>query len=151
MTNLSDDELVAGLEVGARGIYPQEAAVALLVGHGQWLRRADFVSQCVDVVERSEESSGPMAFVDWRAALAADLPSSASERQVLELAAELAGEDSGDPLGDLVTGLDEVNLGLVVQAFVYANRGPRGLSGALVAARRTPGARRGLRANPLDS
>jgi hypothetical protein len=40
-------ELVDGLRAGARGSYPSEAAVELLIRHWTWLARPDFLRDCV--------------------------------------------------------------------------------------------------------
>lgn len=59
--------------------------------------------------------------MDWREALDADLPASSSENRMLGIYAELAGTDSGQALGDLMSGLDESNIVLVLRAFLTAH------------------------------
>lgn len=102
----------------AAGSLAAEAAAALLVEHGVWLRRADFLRH-VTVVPGLVDGL-PMASVEWQGALAADLPSSSSEAQMLRLAAELAGVDSGVPLRDLLLGLDDRNAAIFLRAVVLA-------------------------------
>jgi hypothetical protein len=119
------DELVATLRAGAEGSLLDEAAVELLIDHGCWPNRTDFVSAAIDVAPGLDDANPPLSFVDWLAALDADLPASSTERQMLSIAAELAGFDSGRPLGQLITGLDERNTALVVRAVVHASRGKR--------------------------
>lgn len=123
MNNLSHDQLVSALRAGAEGSYLAESAVELLIAHGTWLRRADFLGRAVEVSPPPTGGDQLLAFVDWPAALASDLPAAASERQMLEIAAEVAGVDSHRSLGDLVTGLDDANVGLVVSAVVRARSG----------------------------
>jgi hypothetical protein len=109
------------LSAAARGLYVAEAAVDLLVGHGCWLERADFVDE---FVETDPGLSGtPMAWIDWPAAVAAlaagRLPCSGSEAGVLRLATSIA---SGGPvdLGEVLTSLDGPNLVLVATAVLHA-------------------------------
>lgn len=131
MTELPHDELSTALRAAAVGGYGQEAAVELVLAHGSWLRRPDFVGRFVQVTTARPDSSRTpprspyLAWVDWCGALAADLPCSSSERQVLALAAELAGVDSGQALGALVTGLDDRNIAHLLRAVAHANRGAR--------------------------
>jgi hypothetical protein len=116
------DELVAALRAGAEGSLPDEAAVELLIDHGCWPNRTDFVSAAIDV---TDDTNPPLSFVDWLSTLDADLPASSSERQMLSIAAELAGFDSGRPLGELIAGLDERNTALVARSVVHASRGKK--------------------------
>jgi hypothetical protein len=119
------DELIAALRTGAEGSLSDEAAVELLIDHGCWLHRTDFVSAAIDVTPGLDDANPRLSFVDWSAALDADLPASSSERQMLSIAAELAGVDSGRPLGQLITGLDERNTALVARSVVHTSRGKR--------------------------
>jgi hypothetical protein len=64
--------------VWARGIYPDEAAVELLISHATFLRRADFTSRFIST-SASGDGTG-LAAIDWTAAITAldaDLPCSA--------------------------------------------------------------------------
>ena len=97
-----------------------EAAVGLLIGHGAWLYRQDFLDAAVEVI------AGPgreMAFVDFTAAAdalaAGGLPCSAGERAVLQVAAGIA---VGCPvnLGDALTAMDAANAALVADAVLHA-------------------------------
>ena len=81
------------------------------------------MSAAIDVTPGLDDVNLPLSFVDWLTALDADLPASSTERQMLSIAAELAGFDSGWPLGELITGLDERNTALVARAVVHASRG----------------------------
>jgi len=114
--------LVAALLAQAEGSYAAEAAVGLLIEHGSWLARADFHA-FVDVGPSLGDDRVLMASVDWEAALAVNLPASSSEAQMLAVAAELAGVDTGRSLQDLLCGLDRANTTLVIRAVLHAQRG----------------------------
>jgi hypothetical protein len=110
------------MRVWAKGLLGLEAAVGLLIGHGTWLARADFVAAAVSS-GRDGITGEPMAAVDFQAALAARragaLPCSSSEEQILALAASIA-TGIPVPLGDLVSGLDEDNAIRVAIAVLHA-------------------------------
>jgi hypothetical protein len=116
------ESLAAALLAQAQGSYAHEAAVWLLIEHRSWLQRQDFL-RFVDVAPALAEERGLMASVDWDAAMAADLPASTSETQMLAVAAELAGVDTGRSLQDLLGGLDRANVTLVMRAVLHAHRG----------------------------
>lgn len=88
-----------------------------------WLLRADFVGRFIEI-EQSFIDGTPMALVDWAKALAAleagRLPCSSSEGQILRIAASLA---EGIPLDmrEAVSGLDQTNIVLVVEAILHAS------------------------------
>lgn len=116
------EALAAALLVQAEGSYAFEAAVGLLIEHGGWLARPDFQA-FVDVGSSLGDDRVLMASIDWEAALAADLPASSSEAQMLAVAAELAGVDTGRALQELLCGLDRANTTLVIRAVLHAQRG----------------------------
>lgn len=116
------DRLAAALLAQAEGAYSAEAAVGVLIEHRSWLTRADFV-RFVDVTPSSRDNQVLMASVDWEAVLVANLPASSSETQMLAVAAELAGVDTGRSLQDLLGGLDRANTTLVIRAVLHAQRG----------------------------
>jgi hypothetical protein len=64
------------------------------------------------------------AAIDWEAAIAAlgagELPSSGGEKQMLRLAASLAGQ-APVSLGEAITGIDDRSVGLVVKAILHAS------------------------------
>lgn len=99
-----------------------EAAVELLIGHGRWLARADFIEGFVETGAGLSDGT-PMAWIDWEAAVAASqaggLPCSDSEAGVLRLAASLAEGGLVD-LRDAVGGLDGGNLVLAATAVLHA-------------------------------
>ena len=102
------------------GIYCEEAAVGLLIGHRRWLCREDFLDACVQVGVGEVDV---FAYVDWTAAVAGlntgRLACSGSERRVLLLAASLA-EGVPVDLSDVLTGLDEATAALVADVIVHA-------------------------------
>ena len=100
------------------------AAVELLIGHAVWLRREDFVDRFVTVAaDPARVGVTAPAWVDWHAAADAvqtgSLPCSASEVQVLLVAASLAQGVRLD-LGQAVTGLDARTGVLVARAVLAA-------------------------------
>ncbi|MQB02245.1 MAG: hypothetical protein GEU78_18715, partial [Actinobacteria bacterium] len=114
--------MAAALWAWARGLFRAEAAVELLIGHGFWLCRNDFLDVAVEF-GRGVVDGSPMAAVDWERAAAAleagRLPCSDSEAQMLRLAVSIA---DGVPLdlGRAVSGLDEHNIVLVAAAMAQA-------------------------------
>jgi hypothetical protein len=116
--------LAQALRVCARGIYPDEAAVELIIGHGAFLHRGDF-TQHITIGEYGPYGDKAMhAAIDWTAAAAAlhagNLPCSGGERRILRIAASLAAGLPID-LRDALTGLDDRNLTLAISAFMHAS------------------------------
>jgi hypothetical protein len=119
MTTLTPDQLAALLRASASGYYAAEAAAQLLCGHRSLLTRADLLAACVDY---DHDGTTAVAWVVWdaipayvdRAAL------SSSEARILRLVAELGGTDTGVPLDELLSGLDDSNARLVLDAIVHA-------------------------------
>src|ERR1700720_3062292 len=101
------EDLAEALRSQAEGVFCAEAAVGLLVGHGSWLLRDDFVGDFVECFEGVADQE--MAVVDWRGAVGAldrgALPCSSSEEQILRLVASFA-EGVPVDLRDAVCGLD---------------------------------------------
>jgi ADP-ribose pyrophosphatase YjhB (NUDIX family) len=117
----TDPPLAGQLRAWARGIYPDEAGVELLIGHGVFLHRADFTSRFITTPASSDGT--PLAVIDWPAGIAAldgSLPCSGGENRMLRLAASLA---AGIPLSlrDALTGIDGRGTQLVVQAVLHAS------------------------------
>ncbi len=83
-------------------------------------------------VGRAMVGEGVLAVVDWPVAVTAlaggGLPCSGSEGCVLRIAASIAAGVSVD-LDDCLSTLDNLNIGLVVEAVLHAN-GRRGADGA---------------------
>jgi hypothetical protein len=108
--------LPAELRAGAAGIYSLEAAAGLIIAHGTWLTRDDFT--CL-----IKHGTG-IAAIDWEAAARAletgSLPCSGGERRMLTLASSLAGQ-APVILGDAIPGIDDRNVGLLVQAVIHAS------------------------------
>jgi hypothetical protein len=104
----------------AKGLLCLEAAVGLLTGHASWLYRTDFLDTAVEMIT---ESGREMAFVDFTAAAdalaAGDLPCSAGERAVMQVAAGIAVGCPVD-LADALTSMDAANAALVADAVLHA-------------------------------
>jgi hypothetical protein len=116
---------VAALRANVEGVYVDEAAVELLIAHGCWLERRDFVEAFVEVGYGFLHGA-PAAWVDWPAAVAAldagRLAGAGSEAAVLRVAASIA-EGVPVDLGGALVGLDERNAGLVAAAVLHAAGG----------------------------
>lgn len=120
-----DLPLARPLRAHARGLYAAEAAAELLINHATWLRRDAFTGRFL----HSVSGHPPMAYIDWADAIAAldagQLPCSSGEGRILRLAASIADGTPVD-LRDALTGLDQHNADLLVQAVLHANgRRPR--------------------------
>jgi hypothetical protein len=121
MTTLTPDQLAALLRASAAGWYATEAAAQLLCEHRSLLTRADFLAACVDY---DHDGTTPVAWVTWDAipAFVGRAPLSSSEARILRLAAELGGTDTGVPLAELLSGLDDTNARLVLGAIAHVLR-----------------------------
>jgi hypothetical protein len=64
MSTLTPDLLAQLLRQRAAGSYAVEAATELLIAHGTWLRRGDFVYACVNY---DHDGTHPVAWIDWDA------------------------------------------------------------------------------------
>ena len=120
---MTTDELTAALHACAAGLYPLEAGVALLAGHGTSLRRNAFTRCFITTGISISDGTTLMADIDWDAAITAlhagELPCSGGERRILELSSSLAGGIPVD-LRDAVTGLDDGNIARLVTAILHA-------------------------------
>ncbi len=116
--------LAVMLRAGARGVHADEAAAELLVAHGHWTGHGEFARRFAWVQDCPDPGGVPVAGIDWQAAAGglggAGLACSASEADVLRLAASLGG---GVPvsLRAVLGGLDHVNIALVARAVLHAN------------------------------
>lgn len=102
------------LRAGAKGIYPAEAAVELLIRHG----RAPLDQ--VPWVQYDEDDDG-RAFLDVEAMLEGTRGYSGSERRIIQIVASLYSEAHPVALEDVVSGLDRENMVLVLAALAHAN------------------------------
>lgn len=114
-------DLTAALRAHAWGLYCLEAAVELLISHGSWLRREDFlrfVHTAPGLTHRTQ-----IASIDWPKAINAldrgQLPCSGGESRILRLAVSLA-EGIPIDLRDALTGLDTHNAELTSHALNHA-------------------------------
>lgn len=128
------DELGQSLRAGVAGHdLPGQAAVALLVGHGYWLGRADFRRACVETCSPDQDDHGPdddgaagaqpaPVWVLWDEApgFAARARASTGETAVLRAAASIAGAGGSVSLRDLVRDLSAPSLALVLDAIAHA-------------------------------
>jgi hypothetical protein len=119
--------------VWAKGLFSAEAAVELLIGHGTWLYREDFLEIAVESGAGIADGA-EMAAVDWQAAVAAleagRLACSGGEGRILRLASSIGGGVPVD-LGSALAGLDERNIAGVARAVLRAagHRDPRVTAG----------------------
>ena len=115
-------QITAALRAWSKGIYCDEAATELLIRHRTWLRRNDFTTQYITT--QAGPSGNITAAVNWEEAITAlqagNLPCSRSEASILRLAACLAST-SPVTLRDAITGLDQANLHLVLNAIRHAS------------------------------
>ena len=106
----------------AKGLFSTEAAVELLIGHGSWLYREDFLEIAVEFGQ-GIAGGAVMAAVDFEAAAralgAGALPCSGGEGRVLRIAASIAGGVPVD-LREAMTGLDGNNAVLAATAVLHA-------------------------------
>ena len=93
--------LPAALRACARGIYPLEAGVDLLISHAFWPHREDFQDQFIHTGISITDGVTTMAEIDWQAAISAldgrHLPCSGGEERMLRLAASLAWRNTREP------------------------------------------------------
>ena len=86
-------QLAAALRAAAAGIHPDEAAAGLIISHGTFLRREDFL--CHVETAACIGDGTPMAWIDWDAVIAAldggRLPASGREKRIVRIAASLGG------------------------------------------------------------
>lgn len=126
------ERLVDMLRAGAHGEYPDEAAVELLIAHRTLLGKDEIVTDYVICEDPGDPEA--CAWVDYdRLTYALDdgrLPYSSTEKGILRIAASLAGGFMVD-LQDALTGLDNYNSGIVVEALLHAT-GATGRYGATV-------------------
>lgn len=122
---LSAAQLVEALRAYARGIPPVEAAVGLVIEHGRWLTREEFLRH-VAVRPARHASHALMAVPDWDAlcTIADDLEIPHSWAALLTVAVELASAlDTGWRFQEMVGGLDQADTVLVLRALFHANLG----------------------------
>jgi len=119
----SQHPLARPLRACARGIYPDEAALELLISHGTFLHRDDFTGRFIEH-GTSISNGAVLAAIDWEAAVTAlscgELPCSGGERRILMLSASLAASIPVD-LRDAVTGIDDRNVQRLLTAIRHAS------------------------------
>jgi hypothetical protein len=120
--------LAERLRAWAVGFEPVSSAIELLIAHRSWLARSDFVAACVDLFEGYDYLDGqaPMGCIRWDEVppfLDQEIACGADMTCFLAIATELAGVDTGIPLGELIDGLDDVQIALVVDAIRHVAAG----------------------------
>ena len=97
----------------------------VIAGERSWLARDDFVAAYLETFPALSDAT-TMAVIDWDAALNAidtgRLACSTSEEQMLRIAASLAAAAPVE-LSEVLSGLDDHNLGVVLAAIAHAARG----------------------------
>jgi hypothetical protein len=126
------EDLAGAVRAWARGWLPTEAAAELLIGHRAWLLREDFLRVAVEwrwEVFRGREVAA-VGFAAAADAVRGMLPCSASERQVLLVAASIA-EGIPVDLREAALDLDAANAARVARAVCHAAgcRMPAGTEG----------------------
>jgi hypothetical protein len=120
---MTASSLQEALRAGAEGLYAMEAGTGLIIAHGSWPGREDF-GRYIRTGDSITSPGTELAMIDWAAAIAAldagEFPSSSGEKQMLRLAASLAG-DVPVRLGDAVTSIDDRNVSLLVMAIRHAS------------------------------
>jgi hypothetical protein len=115
------DDLAEAVRAWAKGWLPTEAAADLLISHRAWLLREDFLQVAVEV-EWEPFRDRQVAAIDFTAAADAVqgvLPCSDGERQVLLVAASIAGGIPVD-LREAALCMDAVNAARAAQAVCHA-------------------------------
>jgi hypothetical protein len=115
------DDLAAAVRAWAKGWLPAEAAAELLIAHRTWLLREDFLQVAVEVGWEPFRDQ-VVAAIDFAAAADAVhgmLPCSDGERQVLLVAASLAGGIPVD-LREAALCMDAANAARAAQAVCHA-------------------------------
>ncbi len=120
MNTLPSSRLALALRAQARGSYGTEAAVELLIGHGTWLRRNDFLNHLIEYAG-DNDATVTNAWIAW-----GNVPAfldrtgrSGSEARILRLACELWGYITHLPLAANLAQLDDTNAALVLDAITY--------------------------------
>jgi hypothetical protein len=114
-------QLSTALRAAATGIHPHEAAAGLIISHGTFLHREDFLYHVETAACISDGT--PMAWIDWDAVIAAldggRLPASGGEKRIVRIA---ASRSAGHPvsLRDAIPGIDHRSLELVTTAIRHA-------------------------------
>lgn len=114
-------QLSTALRAAAAGIHPDEAAAGLIISHGTFLHREDFLHHVETAACISDGT--PMAWIDWDAVIAAldggRLPASGGEKRIVRIAASLAAGHLVS-LRDAIPGIDHRSLELVTTAIRHA-------------------------------
>ena len=118
MDETESDRLVIALERWARGAYDCEAAVMLLTRGTLWGRFKNEL-QAVRAVGVDEASERGWIDRDALEEFALDNGLSGGERRMLWLIASLLGVASAPPVGELLSGIDDRNVEVFLQASAH--------------------------------
>jgi len=114
--------LAGAVRAGAAGLYSLEAACELVIGTG-WLHRDDF-ARFVSTGTSLTDGVTELAHIDWQSVIsnrdAGLLPCGSGENRILRMAASIAAGIPVD-LNDVLCGLDQASITLVVRAVRHAN------------------------------
>ena len=111
MSAVDRAEIESAVRAWAKGLYPSEAGVELLIRQGKAIyARAPWIAQ-----------HGDYAVIDVNKLVYEAGAWSGSERRVVAIAASLLSSEHPVNLEDAVSGLDRVNLQLVLAAIAHAN------------------------------
>mgnify|MGYP003499512002 FL=1 len=118
MSDIEDDRVVIALEGWARGAYDCEAAVMMLTRGTMWRRlKGDLLS--VKAIGTDEEGGRGWMDRDALEEYALDNGLSGGERRVLWLIASLLGVVTAPPIGELLSGIDDRNVAVFLQAAAH--------------------------------
>lgn len=113
------------IEIVSQAELCAEAATVVIAGQRSWLAPHDFVAAYLETFPAFDDAT-TMAAIGWDAGLAAidtgKLVCSASEEQMLRIAASLAGYAPVD-LSEALTGPDDRNLAVVLAAIAHTAAG----------------------------
>lgn len=116
-------EVVAALRRGVSGSFSQEAALELLIAHGWWLRRPEFLSDLVDGRSSDGDTRGGRSRIRWSGVeeflVQRGAVGSRVDRAVLRCATSVADRSSPGALGQLVGELDIRSTVLLLQAIAH--------------------------------
>ena len=127
-SQLTVHERAVGLRAWPSGSWGTEAAVELLVRHGYWLDRDDFLHAAVwcpqvDDAEADLVRVDPFVGIDWALATAfaaGPPPASGTDLGVLRVAISVASHRQLLALTDELAGLDEATMRLILTAIGHA-------------------------------
>jgi len=120
---LTPSQLPPMLRSWALGMPGVEAAVEILIAHGQWLERPDFRERCMTADDHAWAPDGTIcsiASLDWSAVDEFEPDEQSSDRSLLRLACALAdGHRHAVGLGSEIRYLDQAAVLLVMEGIAH--------------------------------